>query len=202
MAAVKSNPTKQFVLILVFAGVFAGTILCSKFLSGPHAGGIDQPSRDAALARYGFVLQEVSKECGIDFKHESPAKLDPKSIESVLFTKPFHLDYFSVGLIANGDRLISAYESQFSGTILGSGNITATGTVQNLSASIKGSGNLNLQSVQARAARVSIAGSGDATVNASDELSASIAGSGDIRYAGDPPRVEKNVAGSGSIRKI
>src|SRR5207247_11447509 len=31
-----------------------------------------------ALARYGFVLQEVSKECGIDFKHESPAKLDPR----------------------------------------------------------------------------------------------------------------------------
>lgn len=46
---------------------------------------------------------------------QSPAKLDPKSIESVLFAKPFHLDYFSVGLIANGDRLISAYESQFSG---------------------------------------------------------------------------------------
>ncbi|MER8575684.1 EAL domain-containing protein [Mesorhizobium sp. M1338] len=46
---------------------------------------------------------------------QSQAKLDPKSIESVLFAKPFHLDYFSVGLIANGDRLISAYESQFTG---------------------------------------------------------------------------------------
>ncbi|QND65338.1 EAL domain-containing protein [Mesorhizobium loti] len=46
---------------------------------------------------------------------QSPAKLDPKSIESVLFAKPFHLDYFSIGLIANGDRLISAYESRFTG---------------------------------------------------------------------------------------
>ncbi|RWC53638.1 EAL domain-containing protein [Mesorhizobium sp.] len=46
---------------------------------------------------------------------QSPAKLDPKSIENVLFAKPFHLDYFSVGLVANGDRLISAYESQFTG---------------------------------------------------------------------------------------
>ncbi|PWJ86073.1 EAL domain-containing protein [Mesorhizobium loti] len=46
---------------------------------------------------------------------QSPAKLDSKSIESVLFAKPFHLDYFSVGLIANGDRLISAYESRFTG---------------------------------------------------------------------------------------
>ncbi|MER9891821.1 hypothetical protein NKJ40_06905 [Mesorhizobium sp. M0119] len=36
----------------------------------------------------------------------SPARFDPKSIESVLFAKPYHLDYFSVGLIANGERLI------------------------------------------------------------------------------------------------
>src|SRR4051812_13801626 len=42
----------------------------------------------------------------------SPARLDPKSIESVLFAKPFHLDYFSVGLIANGERLISSFESK------------------------------------------------------------------------------------------
>ena len=43
---------------------------------------------------------------------QSPARSDPKSIENVLFAKPFHLDYFSVGLIANGERLISSFESQ------------------------------------------------------------------------------------------
>ncbi|MDX8452674.1 EAL domain-containing protein [Mesorhizobium sp. VK9D] len=42
----------------------------------------------------------------------SPARNDPKSIEYVLFSKPFHLDYFSVGLVANGDRLVSSFESQ------------------------------------------------------------------------------------------
>src|SRR5439155_2140549 len=46
--------------------------------SGPRAGEMDQPSRDVALSRYGFVLQEVSKLCGIDFKHASPTKLDPR----------------------------------------------------------------------------------------------------------------------------
>ncbi|MER9262246.1 EAL domain-containing protein [Mesorhizobium sp. M0619] len=45
----------------------------------------------------------------------SPALSDPKSIESVLYGKPFHLDYFSVGLVANGERLISSFESQLSG---------------------------------------------------------------------------------------
>lgn len=42
----------------------------------------------------------------------SPARNDPKSIEYVLFSKPFHLDYFSVGLVANGQRLVSAFEAQ------------------------------------------------------------------------------------------
>ena len=32
----------------------------------------------------------------------------PTSIENVLFAKPFHLDYFSIGLAANGWRFISA----------------------------------------------------------------------------------------------
>nr|WP_245490279.1 EAL domain-containing protein [Mesorhizobium sp. M7A.F.Ca.US.011.01.1.1] len=63
---------------------------------------------------------------------QSPAKLDLKSIESVLFAKPFHLDYFSVGLIANGDRLISAYESQFSGN----GGYKGGGERVNLDASV------------------------------------------------------------------
>ncbi|MGX5803887.1 putative bifunctional diguanylate cyclase/phosphodiesterase [Bradyrhizobium sp. Arg314] len=50
------------------------------------------------------------KETGAD--PLSPARNDPKSIEYVLFGKPFHLDYFSVGLVANGDRLVSSFESQ------------------------------------------------------------------------------------------
>ena len=42
----------------------------------------------------------------------SSAKSDPKSIESVLFAKPFHLDYFSIGLAANGWRLVSAFQNR------------------------------------------------------------------------------------------
>src|SRR5688572_59435 len=42
----------------------------------------------------------------------SPDLLDPKSIESVLFGKPYHLDLFSTGLAANGRRFISALETE------------------------------------------------------------------------------------------
>lgn len=42
----------------------------------------------------------------------SPARLDPHSIEGVLYSKPFHLDYFSVGLAATGWRLASAIQAE------------------------------------------------------------------------------------------
>jgi diguanylate cyclase (GGDEF)-like protein len=63
----------------------------------------------------------------------SPARLDPKSIESVLFAKPFHLDYFSVGLVANGKRLISSVESQLTGI---SDGYKGSGERVNLDASV------------------------------------------------------------------
>ncbi|MER9647157.1 hypothetical protein [Mesorhizobium sp. M0199] len=64
----------------------------------------------------------------------SPARFDPKSIESVLFAKPYHLDYFSVGLIANGERLISSFESRLNTT--GSGGYKGGEERVNLDASV------------------------------------------------------------------
>lgn len=49
--------------------------------------------------------------------------------------------------------------------------------------------------------QVSIAGSSDAVVNASESLDATIAGSGDIVYRGSPA-VTQHIRGSGSLRKL
>ncbi|MER8967363.1 EAL domain-containing protein [Mesorhizobium sp. M0633] len=64
----------------------------------------------------------------------SPARFDPKSIESVLFAKPYHLDYFSVGLIANGERLISSFESRLN--MAGNGGYKGGEERVNLNASV------------------------------------------------------------------
>ncbi|WP_192247739.1 putative bifunctional diguanylate cyclase/phosphodiesterase [Mesorhizobium silamurunense] len=63
-----------------------------------------------ATGEFETNYDRLLKETGAD--PLSPARNDPKSIEYVLFSKPFHLDYFSVGLIANGDRLVSSFASQ------------------------------------------------------------------------------------------
>jgi hypothetical protein len=90
----------------------------------------------------------------------------------------------------------------FTAKIRGSGNLTADGTVDGLRASIAGSGDLRLVDLKAKKADVSIAGSGNATVSAEDSFSASVSGSGDVRYKGNPSNVQSNVAGSGSVEKL
>jgi type VI protein secretion system component VasK len=79
------------------------------FLAGATSSG----SRDKQPALVSALKQATAEfETNYDLLLEqtnadpmSPARLDPKSTESVLFAKPFHLDYFSVGLVANGKRL-------------------------------------------------------------------------------------------------
>ncbi|SFO53670.1 diguanylate cyclase (GGDEF) domain-containing protein [Mesorhizobium sp. NFR06] len=63
-----------------------------------------------ATGEFETNYDRLLKETGAD--PMSPARNDPKSIEYVLFSKPFHLDYFSVGLVANGGRLVSSFASQ------------------------------------------------------------------------------------------
>ncbi|RWG18663.1 MAG: diguanylate cyclase, partial [Mesorhizobium sp.] len=63
-----------------------------------------------ATGEFETNYDRLLKETGAD--PLSPSRNDPQSIEYVLFSKPFHLDYFSVGLIANGDRLVSSFASQ------------------------------------------------------------------------------------------
>ena len=66
---------------------------------------------------------------------------------------------------------------------------------------MSGSGDLRLFDLRAREVHVSIAGSGDAKVNASERLDATVAGSGDVRYRGNPKEVAQSVNGSGSVER-
>ena len=85
--------------------------------------------------------------------------------------------------------------------ISGSGDILAIGKVQKLIANINGSGDLMLSKLNTNHATVTINGSGDAAIWASESLKGKINGSGDIEYYGDPQNVQSKVNGSGEINK-
>jgi hypothetical protein len=83
--------------------------------------------------------------------------------------------------------------------VTGSGDVTLLGVVDQLTGQITGSGNIRTVDLTAKRVNLTVTGSGNATVLATEELDASVTGSGDVRYSGNPHKVEKNVTGSGNI---
>ena len=74
------------------------------------------------------------------------------------------------------------------------------GEVESQRIVLAGSGDYAALPMASREADVSIDGSGNAQVAASERLAARIAGSGDVDYRGDA-RVSTTVTGSGSVRR-
>jgi len=86
-------------------------------------------------------------------------------------------------------------------SISGNGDFSAGGRADSVRSSISGSGDIKTSTLAARNVKLSIAGSGNAQVWASQGLTISIAGSGDVGYYGDAA-VTQSVSGSGRIKKL
>lgn len=84
-------------------------------------------------------------------------------------------------------------------SLAGSGDIDLNGKARSLNLSIAGSGDVDAADLVLADAKVSIAGSGDATVGPTQSAEISIAGSGDVNLINHPAKVQSRVAGSGSI---
>jgi hypothetical protein len=97
--------------------------------------------------------------------------------------------------------IVNIDSKRFRATISGSGELTATGKVEQLEIEINGSGDVQADELLANEVFVEINGSGSAAVNAVESLDGEINGSGDIVYIGKPDSVHSSVNGSGSIRK-
>jgi hypothetical protein len=91
---------------------------------------------------------------------------------------------------------------EFEAHISGSGDIRISGSSDSLKASIAGSGGIDATKLPVTAADASVTGSGNIKVVATQSLHARIAGSGDVRYGGNPPEIHKQVTGSGSVRSM
>lgn len=108
-----------------------------------------------------------------------------------------HLTAFSIE--GSSDAVVRGVDSErLVLSIEGSGDVTVSGRTGRLEASISGSGDMDLQDLQAVEATLSISGSGEIEASVSGSLDASISGSGDIRYHGNPSTT-MSVSGSGSI---
>jgi hypothetical protein len=97
------------------------------------------------------------------------------------------------------DLLISAKRA--SATITGSGDIELAGETKDLQVHTTGSGDFKGARLKSGSVVVSVTGSGDAKVWATDALDVSITGSSKVSYRGNPAAVETRMTGSGKLVK-
>jgi hypothetical protein len=62
---------KQVALVIGFFAMLGGVVFYHNYVA-PEEAGNEPLDRAAALARYGFCLEEVAKKCKLDFTHEAP----------------------------------------------------------------------------------------------------------------------------------
>jgi hypothetical protein len=106
----------------------------------------------------------------------------------------------TVELAGSGDIAIGELATEkLSIALAGSGSVVARGKADDVEISLAGSGDVELLELAAKTAEVTVAGSGGVELNVSDSLEASVMGSGDVLYTGNPKQVTRSVVGSGEI---
>lgn len=95
----------------------------------------------------------------------------------------------------------SIFVNEFKGETAGSGKLNLGGKAEEVKFETAGSGHINAFDLVATNLSCEIAGSGDADVNVSNNLSVSIAGRGSVRYKGNPANISKSIGGVGSVKQ-
>jgi len=90
--------------------------------------------------------------------------------------------------------------ARFALDVGGSGTLDLAGTAEDLTVDMGGAGNINAKDLATKTATVTLGGTGNATLTATDKLSAKLTGVGNVTVYGHPKSVSKSVTGVGSIR--
>lgn len=86
-------------------------------------------------------------------------------------------------------------------TISGSGDIQLAGSAENFKPIISGSGDIKAYNLTSKDVQARISGSGKIQTRVSGKLNATIAGSGDVYYKGNPTSINTSISGSGRVAK-
>lgn len=111
-------------------------------------------------------------------------------------------DAMEINIGGSGNVTLEVKSPKIDVGIGGSGKATLNGSTRKLDISIGGSGDCLAEDLLSEECVVTIGGSGTAKVFASASLKATIGGSGDIFYRGEPKDVQKTIGGSGSIEAV
>lgn len=167
-----------------------------------------------------YIITEVKGDA-LEISVKKGYSIEPSRNNQILVTVPFE-DLNAVHLTGSGDIISSDviesenFETKVTGSgdikllvnsenakasVTGSGDIALRGSAEDFICNVTGSGNISAYDFKCETVKATVTGSGDITVYASEELQASIPGSGDIKYRGNPKKEDFKTFGSGSISK-
>lgn len=92
--------------------------------------------------------------------------------------------------------------SQLDVAVAGSGDVRLSGQCQDAQVSVAGSGDIDAGQLTCQRVQARIAGTGDVTVQATQRLDGSVAGSGDLRHVGQPAVLRVRTAGIGQVQSV
>lgn len=120
----------------------------------------------------------------------------------VVFKDGLRAPSLKIKLTGSGDISGKVEVKNLESSIGGSGDITLSGRAENSAVSVVGSGDFTGENLVTTNTQVKVAGSGDAKVNASVKIDASVVGSGDVHYTGSAKNISSSKAGSGSVSRM
>lgn len=106
----------------------------------------------------------------------------------------------SLAMHGAGDiRLTDLKENDFAMELNGSGEVDVSGSVKQLSVLLNGSSDVDADELLSESANIQILGSGDIEVNVKRSLDVAIIGSGNVKYYGNPEKINRQIIGSGEV---
>ncbi len=126
-------------------------------------------------------------------------KISLKGSGDIICKKEISANNVTINLTGSGDIKTSVNAINVFSKLKGSGDITIKGHTENYNCTVIGSGDIKSYGLKSKTTTAKISGSGDIKTTTTQEIKATINGSGDIRYKGNPQVVNSKVNGSGDI---
>ena len=118
-----------------------------------------------------------------------------------MITDAFTVNNVAMKVDGSGSINANVMGEEVEATISGSGNIQLEGEAENFKPIISGSGDIKAYNLLSKDVQARISGSGKIQTRLSGRLIATIAGSGDVYYRGNPTGITTSISGSGKVVK-
>jgi hypothetical protein len=147
------------------------------------------------------IRSSIGKKVEVTIPFEKISELSLSGSGDIESKDTIKNDKFAAKLSGSGNFKLAVAANTLELSLSGSGNVHLKGTSDNFTTKLSGSGDIDATDLKSKNVNVNVSGSGNSRVFCNENLTARIAGSGNIKYVGNPEKRDVKVSGSGNISK-